>query len=54
MDGLYWRFIDRHRDFFAGNYRMSMMTSSLDKMKSEKKQRLFAAAEHFLDAVTTQ
>lgn len=53
MDGLYWRFIERHRDFFAGNYRMAMMTRSLDKMNKEKKERLFTAAERFLDAVTT-
>ena len=53
MDGLYWRFIDRHRDFFAGNYRMSMMTRSLDKMKDDRKAFLFAAAERFIDETTT-
>ena len=53
MDGLYWRFIDRHRDFFAGNYRMAMMTRSLDKMGGDKKRRLFAAAERFMERVTT-
>ncbi|MFW5681511.1 MAG: FAD-binding domain-containing protein, partial [Phycisphaeraceae bacterium] len=53
MDGLYWRFIDRHRDFFSSNYRMAMMTKSLDKMKDEKKDRLFAAAECFIESTTT-
>jgi deoxyribodipyrimidine photolyase-related protein len=31
-DALYWRFIDRHRDFFARNPRMSVMVSQCDRM----------------------
>ena len=54
MDGLYWRFIDRHRDFFAGNPRMAMMSRSLDKMKADRRRRLFAAAERFIDQTTTR
>jgi deoxyribodipyrimidine photolyase-related protein len=45
VDGLYWRFIDRHRDFFLKNPRLSMAVRSLDKMDPAKKERLFAAAE---------
>ncbi len=51
-DGLYWRFIDRHRAFFLSNPRMSVMPRSLDKMKSERKQRIFALAENFIEDVT--
>ena len=39
MDGLYWRFIDKNRDFFLKNPRLSMMVRILDKMKSERKKR---------------
>jgi deoxyribodipyrimidine photolyase-related protein len=31
-DALYWRFIYRHRDFFAGNPRMSVMVSACDRL----------------------
>jgi deoxyribodipyrimidine photolyase-related protein len=31
-DALYWRFIDRHRDFFAANPRMSVMAAQCDRM----------------------
>jgi deoxyribodipyrimidine photolyase-related protein len=51
-DGLYWRFIDRNRELFEKNYRMSMMVTLLDKMDSVKKERLFSAAETFLDKYT--
>ncbi len=34
-DGLYWRFIAKHRDFFGSNPRMSVMTSQLNRMGSK-------------------
>ena len=40
MDGLYWRFIDKHREFFVSNPRMSMMIAMLDRMDTTKKDRL--------------
>ncbi|MEM9296177.1 MAG: cryptochrome/photolyase family protein [Planctomycetota bacterium] len=52
FDGLYWRFVDKHRDFFAGNPRMSMMARSLDKLDPERKGRIFAIAEAFLKRTT--
>ena len=48
VDGLYWKFIERNRDFFAKNYRMSMMVKLLDKMDKSKKQAIFSAADKFL------
>lgn len=54
IDGLYWRFIDKHRNFFNANPRLSMMVKLLDKMDSSKKTRLFAAAEHTLNQLTVQ
>lgn len=48
-DGLFWRFIGTHRDFFAGNPRLSMMVRQLDRMAPERATRLRARAEHFLE-----
>ena len=53
VDGLYWRFIDRHRDFFAGNPRLALMPKALDRQKPDRLERIFAAAERFLDEHTT-
>lgn len=51
-DGLYWRFIDRHRDFFSANPRLSMMVRLRDKMAPERRRDLEAAAEAFLVRAT--
>ncbi len=51
-DGLYWRFIDKNRNLFENNYRMSMMVKLLDKMNKEKKEKIFKAAKDFLDKYT--
>ena len=34
-DGLYWRFVDRHADFFASNPRMAMMVKMKEKLGSK-------------------
>lgn len=47
-DGLYWRFIDKHKKVFIKNPRMSMMVKQLEKMDSKKKTMLFSTAENFL------
>ncbi|MBT8078032.1 MAG: cryptochrome/photolyase family protein, partial [Gammaproteobacteria bacterium] len=52
VDGLYWRFIDRHREFFAGNPRLALMPKALDRLDGERRDRIFAAAESFLDEFT--
>ena len=52
MDGLYWRFIARNRNFFKGNPRLSMMVSVLDKMKTDRKKEIFLAAENFINLNT--
>lgn len=31
VDGLFWRFLQKHRDFFKKNYRMNMLLANLDK-----------------------
>jgi len=48
LDGLYWRFVDKHRAFFAKQPRLNMMTKTLDKMDGDRKNELFASAEAFI------
>jgi len=50
-DGLYWRFIHEHRDFFSENPRLKMMVFQLEKMEKEKRDRHLNAAEEFLDTL---
>jgi deoxyribodipyrimidine photolyase-related protein len=45
MDALYWSFIDKNRDFFSKNPRLSMMVHLFDKMKEEKKKEHLVLAE---------
>ena len=52
VDGLYWRFIDRHRDFFGGNPRMAVMVGTLDKMKPERREKIRVAGEELLERIT--
>jgi deoxyribodipyrimidine photolyase-related protein len=52
VNGLYWRFIDRNRETFKSNPRMSMMVKMLDKMDQGKKDRIFGLAENLVDQIT--
>ncbi|MEM9873999.1 MAG: cryptochrome/photolyase family protein [Myxococcota bacterium] len=51
-DGLYWRFIEKHRDFFTSQPRLSRVVGNLDRMGDERRQTIFGAAEAFLDHAT--
>lgn len=48
-DGLFWRFMHTHRDFFLSNPRLSMLVRTFDKMPKEKQQAHLQAAIGFLD-----
>jgi len=48
FDGLYWRFIDKNRDFFKTNPRLNMMVSLFDKMKRDRKESILSKANQFL------
>jgi deoxyribodipyrimidine photolyase-related protein len=52
VDGLYWRFIDRHRDFFAKNPRLALMPRALDRQSAARLEKIFAAADAFLEQHT--
>ena len=46
-DGLFWTFMDKHREFFLSNPRLGMLIRTFDKMKIETKERHYKAAEVF-------
>ncbi len=53
VDGLYWRFIDKHREFFASNPRLALMPRALDRLAPERREKIFASAESFLQNATS-
>jgi deoxyribodipyrimidine photolyase-related protein len=54
VDGLYWRLIDRHREFFSGNPRLALMPKALDRLNAERRSLIAAAAEDFLERHTVR
>ncbi|MDP2084067.1 MAG: cryptochrome/photolyase family protein, partial [Gemmobacter sp.] len=50
---LYWHFIDRHRDRFAGNPRMAPVYRTWDRMEAGHKTRVLAEAAAFLARMET-
>jgi deoxyribodipyrimidine photolyase-related protein len=50
-DGLFWRFMHVHRDFFQKNPRLGMLINMFDKMPSEKRKNHLANAEEFLKSL---
>jgi len=51
-DGLYWRFIDKNRERFSKNPKMSMAVSQYDKLSENHKRIVSYRAEDFLRAKT--
>ena len=47
-DGLFWRFMHVHRDFFLSNPRLGMLIRTFDKMPAEKQELHLKNAEAFL------
>jgi len=47
-DGLFWRFMHVHRDFFQKNPRLGMLVKMFDKMPAEKQQAHLKNANLFL------
>jgi deoxyribodipyrimidine photolyase-related protein len=52
IDGLYWGFVEKNRDFFSANPRMSVMVKNLEKMDSERKKYLLSAATQLKNRIT--
>ncbi len=47
-DGLFWRFMDVHRDFFLSNPRLGMLVRTFDKMSDDKQKAHHEIADEFL------
>jgi deoxyribodipyrimidine photolyase-related protein len=47
-DGLFWRFLDKHRNFFLKNPRLGMLVKTFDKMEDSKKKAHWEYAERFI------
>ena len=50
-DSLFWRFLDKQRNFFIKNPRMRMLVNSYDKMDQEKKDKLKITANNYLKSL---
>jgi deoxyribodipyrimidine photolyase-related protein len=47
-DGLFWRFMDRHRDLLSSNPRLGMLVKTFNRMPDEKRRDHLRRAEDFL------
>ena len=47
-DGLFWRFMHKHRDFFLSNPRLGMLVRMYDKMPEEKRKTHLDNGESYL------
>jgi deoxyribodipyrimidine photolyase-related protein len=50
-DGLFWRFMHVHRNFFLQNPRLGMLLKTFDKMPEDKQQQHLSAAENYLSGL---
>ena len=50
-DGLFWRFMHVHRDFFLQNPRLGMLVGTFDKMTDDKRNAHLASAEKYLNSL---
>ena len=51
-DGLFWRFMSRHADFFKKNPRLSMLLHSYNRMSEEKRNAHLSVADTFIEGLT--
>lgn len=52
VDGLYWGFIEKHKNFFTKNPRLSMMAKTVEKMDPARKKKILAAADELKQRIT--
>jgi deoxyribodipyrimidine photolyase-related protein len=50
-DGLFWRFVKKHRDLFAENPRTAVLVRQLDRMDTAKLRGKLHEAEGFLETL---
>ena len=54
VDGLFWRFVGRHKNFFRGQPRLSMLVNRLERIDPHRRESLERAAQTFLDRKTVR
>jgi len=54
VDGLYWRFVERHQATLARNPRTAVLPANLKRLSGERRQLLFSAADAFMAQHTRQ
>jgi deoxyribodipyrimidine photolyase-related protein len=54
LDGLYWRFVAKHREFFAAQPRLAVMVGGLDRLAPARRELIFGAAESYLARCTRE
>ena len=52
VDGLYWRFTEKHRSFYESNARINFLTRTLDRLDPDRKKRIFQKADQFIKSNT--
>ena len=45
-DGLFWRFLKKHREFFSKNQRMAVLTKQLDTKKEALDNKIHIAEQY--------
>ena len=53
VDGLYWSFIKNNLDFFKTNPRLAVMPRALERLKPERTELIFSAANKFIEEKTS-
>jgi deoxyribodipyrimidine photolyase-related protein len=53
VDGLYWSFIETHKDQFSKNPRTSVLVGNLHRMQKERKEIIFHSARLWKETLTT-
>ena len=53
-DGLFWRFMDKQREFFIKNPRLRMLINTFDKMDPIKKENHLINGEKFIKSITNE
>jgi deoxyribodipyrimidine photolyase-related protein len=52
VDGLYWSFIKNNLEYFKTNPRLAVMPRALERLKPERTQLIFSAADNFVKQKT--
>ena len=52
VDGLFWRFVDKHADRLRKNPRLALMVTQSDRIEAKRRKRLFDAADTFIGTHT--